>query len=244
MIARQRLHALLSIAALLFVAACFASCGGDEPTRDYGRRDFQDASPVEPAANRDSETTKSSPPTNSTSGASLSGFAGKTKFKGTDTFSIKPMPDGAKLVDGSEQELARYTIKDELRVKAKNQSDRELGQIKGAATKIHIEQPGGVRVFALQRQADGDYKLETAAGELVNKIKKRDYGWKIEDAAGKEIAKVKSKSGKTSLRDASDKTILSTKNAISPLAMACLALDQIERPLRVALAIRMQAEGN
>lgn len=247
MIARQRLHAALCMAALLLAAVFLSSCGGEEPTRDYGRRSSQESSSqetgaIDPVAQAPTPATK--PPSKTTSNQSASGFTAKVKFKGTDKFSIKPMSDGAKLVDGSEQELARYNIKDEFRVKAKDKNDRELGQIKGAAAKIHIEKAGGVRVFALQRQTDGDYKLETAAGDLVNKIKKRDYGWKIEDASGKEIAKVKTKSGKTSLRDASDNTILSTKNPISQLAMACLGLDQIGRPLRVALAIRIQAEGN
>ena len=172
-----------------------------------------------------------------------SGFTEKVKFKGKVEFAIKPMPDGAKLVDAAEKELARYTVKEALRIKVKDGSERELGQIKGSADKIHIEQPGDVRVFALQQQADGDYKLETAAGELLYKIKKRDYGWKLEDASGAEIAKVKTKSGKTSLLDASDAPILATKDSIRPLAMACLALDKIDQPLRVGLAIRMQAEG-
>jgi hypothetical protein len=233
---------------IVLAVLCWAACGNNQVSnRDGQRSDFRDSSSVESGAAESSHakasTTASTPSGNSTAAHSPSGFGGKVKFKGATAFSIKPMDDGAKLVDAAEKEIARYNIKDALRVKVKDASDRELGQIKGDAAKIHIEAPGGVRQFALQRQDDGDYKLETAAGELLRKIKKRDYGWKIEDAAGVELAKVKTKSGKTSLRDAKDVALLTTNDPISPLAMACLALEVIEQPLRVALAIRMQAEG-
>ena len=107
-----------------------------------------------------------------------------------------------------------------------------------------MEDAQAKRIFALQRQQDGDYKLEDASGGLIYKVKKRPYGLKIEDASGVEVAKVKVKSGKTSLRDAADATLLSTKGKISVLAMACLSFSEIEQSLRVGLAIRMQAEEN
>ena len=159
------------------------------------------------------------------------------KFKGREVLAIKPMSDGAKLVNAAGLELGRYKVRDGFRVKVKDGSDRELGQIRGDAAKIHIENASGERTFALQRQDDGDYKLETASGKLLYKIKTRDYGLKIE------VAKVKVSAGKTSLRNAQDETILSTKDSISVLAMACLALEKLDQPMRVGLAVRIQAEG-
>jgi len=188
--------------------------------------------------------TSAEPQLTAETGRPVSGFREKVKVTGRETFAIKPMDDGAKLVDADDQELARYTIQDGLRVKVKGADDHLLGQVKGDAEKLHVEGPDGGRIFALQRQEDGDYKLETAGGDLLYKIKARDYGWKVEDAGGTEVFKVKVKAGKTSLRDASDATLLSTKDALRPLAMACLGLEDLNQALRVALAVRIQAEAN
>ena len=235
--APARLPSLLL--ALLLTLFVVAACGGDQAgvqpdSKSPGDLPAQDDAPQYVAPDQVAPKQDGQP---------VSGFVAKVKVKGRETFSIKPMDDGAKLVDADEQELARYTVRVGLRVKVTDPDDRVLGQVKGDRAKLHVEGPDGARTFALQRQEDGDYKLETAAGALRNKIKARDYGWKVEDAAGNELFKVKTKAGKTSLRDASDATLLSTKASIDPLAMACLGLDALDQAMRVALAVRVQAEA-
>ena len=244
------LRTLLLLMTLTLVAGCSDAKKidgyGYQSTSQPGEDSPKNAKPdtitpqIPPTASTEAVTPSAGSTANQT--ASPSGFTSKVKIKGRDNFSIKPMDDGAKLVDGAEAELARYNIREGLRVKIKDSGDKVLGQIKGDASKIHIEDAQGQRIFALQRQADGDYKLENASGELIYKIKKRDYGLKIEDASEAEVAKVKTKSGKTSLRNASDTTLLSTKGRISAMAMACLGFSELDQPLRVGLAIRMQAE--
>ena len=224
---------------LLFaVSVLLPACsGGGEADRTDSYRDAVDSQVADSGARSSGSAVPQQ------KAKSPSGFAAKVKFKGREALSIKPMSDGAKLINAAGLELGRYKVRDEFRVKVKDGSDRELGQIRGDAAKIHVENASGERTFALQRQDDGDYKFETASGELLYKIKTRDYGLKIEDANEVEVVKVKVNAGKTSLRNAKDETILSTKDSISALAMACFALDKLDQPMRVGLAVRMQAEG-
>ncbi len=143
-------------------------------------------------------------------------------------FSIKPEDDGAKLVDASEHEIARYNLKGD-KLKVKDSADRVLGYVTGSHGKYHVKDPEQKTVlFEFQRQADGDWKLEDGHEKLLYKIKKREYGFEIEDAHETSLAKVKTKDGKVSLRDASDKTRYAThSSAASPLLMVCLGLDQV-----------------
>ena len=242
MITFTRVVLLFAVSVLLL-----ACSGGGEADRAHNYRETvdRDAGSRDPVDQEVAEVVgrSSGSAVPQQKGGSPSGFAAKVKFKGREVLAIKPMSDGAKLVNAAGLELGRYKVRDGFRVKVKDGSDRELGQIRGDAAKIHIENASGERTFALQRQDDGDYKLETASGELLYKIKTRDYGLKIEDANEAEVAKVKVSAGKTSLRNAQDETILSTKDSISVLAMACLALEKLDQPMRVGLAVRIQAEG-
>jgi hypothetical protein len=167
----------------------------------------------------------------------------KIKFKdGSDraTFSIKPEPDGAKLVGADEKELARYHAEGD-RVRIKGAGEKVLGYVVGTGRKLKVESADRARVLAeLKVQDDGDAKVEDGRGALLYRLKKRDDGFKVEDASGRILATVKVKGDKTSLRDAGDKTLQSTKDRIGALPVACLALERAgELPIRVGLLVRL-----
>lgn len=170
----------------------------------------------------------------------------KIKFKSDadkTLYSIKYKPDGAKLVDGAtpENELARFTING-MKLKVKDPADAVLGYIVRSEGRYKVESPDQkTELFKFIRQADGDWKLEDGADKLIYKVKKRDYGYEVEDAAEKSLYKIKLKDGKTSIRDAGDKTVAATKEHISTLAAAALALDAIpDQRLRAALAVAIE----
>lgn len=166
----------------------------------------------------------------------------KIKFKTADgqtSLSLKPQADGAKLVDGQEQELARYTLSGD-KLKIKNAADETLGYIVAYPDRLKVKDAQQKNdLWQLRRQSDGDWKLEDATGTMVCRMKKRDYGFEIEKPDDTSLQKVKLKDGKLSLRK-SEETYLYTKDKMSPTAAACLALEPVEsQPIRVGLATLM-----
>lgn len=207
-------------------AALLAGCGPGQPTEEVK------PVPANPPAAAPKPSAFS--PTN----------PDKVKFKngsGETLYSLKPKDDGAKLVDAAEQEIARYTLTG-AKLKVKDPQDQVLGYIIGSGKRFKIEDAAQTKVlFEMQRQDDGDWKLEDGAEKLICKIKKRDYGFEIEDPAEKSLGKAKSKDGKISLRDPQENTLFYTKDGIRPLSVACLALEAIESlPLRGGLMFRIE----
>jgi len=99
-----------------------------------------------------------------------------------------------------------------------------------------------VELFKLQRQDDGDWKLENGQDKLIYKVKRRDYGFEIEDEAENSLYKIKVKDEKTSLRNAVDETVYYTKDPVSALGFACLGFDVIE-DLRIRVALLVSVTG-
>lgn len=179
------------------------------------------------------------PATAQTQQATRGALKGKVKFKdgdGKTRFSIKPMDDGAKIVDAEEKELARLNVKS-TKMKIKDPNDKVLGYVVGSQGRYKIKNADQSEdLWKLQRQDDGDWKLEDGNDELIYKIKKRDYGFEIESASEKSLFKVKLKDGKTSLRNSSDATVYYTKDSIPTGSVACLGFEAIKsREIRAAL---------
>ncbi len=171
------------------------------------------------------------------------------KFKrddGSEAFAIKFQPDGAKWVDGNDQELARFTVDENQKVKIKDPSDNVLGfvVIKDGYWKIeNAEQTQ--ELFILRRQDDGDYKLEDGSDTQIYRIKQRDYGYEIETPDKQSLYKVKiSEDGKVSLRNASDETVISTRAAIAPVAVASFGFDVLSPEQQAALAFAVNFAEN
>lgn len=168
----------------------------------------------------------------------------KLRFKddvGKTLWSLKLKDDGAKLVDGNDQELARYT-RSEKRIKIKDSADKVLGYVTLEADSFRLEAADQrTELYTLRRQAEGGWKLEDPQRARVVTLKPRDYGVELEDARSTGLYKVKHKSGKTSLRNSADKTVYRTDETISPAAMGCLGFDKIaDLRLRVALLFALE----
>ena len=120
-----------------------------------------------------------------------------------------------------------------------------LGYVNASQGKYKIKAPDGkTDLWQLEARADGGWKLEDAQGQLVYRIKKRDYGLEIEDGAKSSRFKVKVKAGKTSLRDAAEKTVYSTRGQVSAIAVSCLGLTAIDSlTLRSGLLTMLAIRG-
>lgn len=231
-IAKQASHRLilpLCCLTLLSLTACDSGSSTlEQPVSDTGTSS-------QPASNTASSTIASS-----TAASNPQSSVEKLKFKrddGSEAFSLKFKPDGAKLVDGSDQEIARLKLDESQKVKIKGPDETVLGYVvsKGGYWKIeNAEQTQ--ELFILRRQDDGDYKLEDGNDQPLYRIKARDYGFEIETPEKQSLYKVKVKGEKTSLRNASDETVISTKSPIAPAAMASFGLDQLSQEQQAALA--------
>jgi hypothetical protein len=171
----------------------------------------------------------------------------KIKFKtegGSDLFSLKQQADGAKLVDGKEQELARMKADKPGKIKFKNAADKTLGYVVIKQGYWKLENPEqNKELYILRKQSNGNYKLEDAANKEIYQIKPRDNGLEILKYNNQLVYKIKVKEGKISLRNPSEKTIFSTKSGISPIAFACFGFDVLTREQQAALAYAVNSTG-
>ncbi|MBD2448392.1 hypothetical protein H6G76_14735 [Nostoc sp. FACHB-152] len=171
----------------------------------------------------------------------------KIKFKtegGSDLFSLKQQADGAKLVDGKEQELARIKADKSGKIKLKNSADKTLGYVVTKQDHWKVENPEQNKdLYILRKQNNGDYQLEDAAKKEIYQIKSRNDGLEILTPNNQLVYKIKVKEGKISLRNPSEKTIFSTKSGISSIAFACFGFDVMTREQQAALAYAVNSTG-
>lgn len=171
----------------------------------------------------------------------------KIKFKtefGADLFSLKQQDNGAKLVDGNDQELAKMRENSPGKVKIKNPSEKVLGYVIREKSQWKLENPEQSQaLYTLKRQNDGQYTLEDAANKAIYQIQTRNNGWEINTPDQKLVYQVRIRDGKTSLRDSSANTVFSTRSEISPIAFACFGLDVLTREQQAALAYAVNLTG-
>jgi hypothetical protein len=171
----------------------------------------------------------------------------KIKFKtegGSDLFVLKQQGDGAKLVDGKNQELAKIKTDKPGQIKIKNSSDKVLGYVVTEKDSWKLKNPEQKQdLYILKKQSDGDYKLQDTAKKEIYLIKAQDKGWEIQTPNKKLVYQIKVKEGKTSLRDADNKTIFSTKSELSSIAFACFGFDVITREQQAGLAYAVNSKG-
>lgn len=217
-----------AVAAAL-VAVLIVGCGKKDDPAPASSNSAGDRSP---GATTDQTSTSKAPLT-------------KVKIKtgvGEPIYELKPKDDGAKLVDVGEQELARYNASPG-KLKTKDPGDVVLGYIVGSGGKFKVEDESQeVEWFKLQRQDDGDWKLEDPQDKLIYKIKVREYGYEIEDDAENSLYKIKLKDGRTSLRNAADETVFYTNDPVSTLGFACLGFDVID-DIRIRVALWVSVAG-
>jgi hypothetical protein len=166
--------------------------------------------------------------------------------QGQVLFALKPMDDGAKLLNPAHKELVRLKMDDRFQLKIKEGGDRVTGYVVAEAggTLWKLKDANQAKVlYTMHRQSDGDYKLEDSSDRLLYRIKKRGDGFEIENPSKQSLYKVKVKGDKTSLRDAQDKTKLSTKSMLAPITMACFGLDGLSQAQQAALAYAVNQSG-
>ncbi|MBE9199679.1 MULTISPECIES: hypothetical protein [unclassified Nodularia (in: cyanobacteria)] len=171
----------------------------------------------------------------------------KIKFKtefGADLFSLKQQANGAKLVDGNDQELARIRENTPEKLKIENASEKVLGYVFREKSQWKLENSEESQVlYTLKRQNDGHYILEDGTNKEIYQIKLQNNGWEINAPDQSLLYHIRIRDGKTSLRGSSATTVFSTRSEISPIAFACFGLDVLTREQQAALAYAVNLTG-
>ncbi|BAB77681.1 hypothetical protein ACN23B_00770 [Anabaena sp. FACHB-709] len=171
----------------------------------------------------------------------------KIKFKtegGSDLFALKQQADGAKLVDGKNQEIARIKVDKANKLKLKNSQDKVLGYVVTSQGNWQLENPDGKQIlYVLSLQGNGNYQLTDGKKKEIYQIKTNAKGLEIASADTKIVYQVRIKEGKISLRNPPGKTVFSTKSNISPIAFACFGFDVLTREQQAALAYAVNSTG-
>ncbi|AFY44945.1 hypothetical protein [Nostoc sp. PCC 7107] len=171
----------------------------------------------------------------------------KIKFKtegGTDLFSLKQQADGAKLVDGKEQELIRIKADKSGKVKFKNSAEKTLGYVVTEKGYWKLENAAQNQdLYILRKQNNDAYNLEDTGKKVVYQIKSGDNELKILKPNNQLVYQVKVKEGKTTLKNSSGKTVFYTKSSIAPIAFACFGFDVLNREQQAALAYAVNLTG-
>lgn len=187
-----------------------------------------------------------SPATTPTTVATVSESLEKIKFKtegGADLFALKPRNDGAKLVDGKEQELARIKTESSGKIKIKDAQDKVLGYVINSESSWTVQSPDKKDLYILKRNGNNNYQLQDKNQKQIYQIQTNKTGLAISTAENKLVYQVRIKEGKISLRNTSGSTIFSTKSNISPIAFACFGLDELTREQQAALAYAVNLTG-
>jgi hypothetical protein len=170
----------------------------------------------------------------------------KIKFKtagGTDLFALKPLPDGGKLVDGKEQEIARIKTDESGKIKIKNAQEKVLGYVLKSQGLWTVENPDKKALYILKRNSDSNYQLEDSNQKEIYQITTNKTGLEIFTLNKKLLYQIKIQEGKISLRNTSGSTVFSTKSNISPIAFACFGLDVLTREQQAGLAYAVNLTG-
>lgn len=170
----------------------------------------------------------------------------KIKFKtegGADLFAVKQRPDGAKLVDAKEQELARIKTDESGVIKFKNAQDQVLGYVINSEGSWIVKNSEKKDLYLLKRNKNNNYQLEDASQKLIYQITVNKTGLEIYTPDKKIVYQIRIKEDKISLRNASGSTVFSTKSNMSPIAFACFGLDALTREQQAALAYAVNLTG-
>lgn len=210
----------------LFLIATIIGCGNDKSGKEVANQSISQNTPV---------------------ATNVAAQQEKIKFKtegGADLFSLKQEADGAKLVDGKNQELARIKTDTSGKIKIKDAAEKVLGYVVAENSKWKLKDADQNKdLYIFRRQNDGDYKLEDAAKKEIYRVKARTDGFEIETPDKKSVYQIKVKNGKISLRREGGKTVFSTKSQLSPIAFTCFGFDVLTREQQAALAYAVNSTG-
>lgn len=232
----MKIAILHSVIAFLFIFTAFG-CNNPKSTDTF----------IPGVAQTETATTDISKPEAKPVAQSNNTATDKIKFKtagGSDLFSLKQQADGAKLVDGQNQELAKIKTDKPGKIKVKAASEKVLGYVVTEKGYWKLQNPEQTQdLYVLRRQENGDYKLEDTAKKEVYRIRAKNDGFEIVTPDQQLVYQVKVKEGKTSLRKASEQTIFYTKSGLTPIAFACFGFDVLTREQQAALAYAVNSTG-
>jgi hypothetical protein len=210
----------------LFLIATIIGCGSNKSGNDVSNSSVSQNSPV---------------------ATNVAAQQEKIKFKtegGTDLFSLKQEADGAKLLDGKNQELARIKTDTSGKIKIKNASEKVLGYVVTEQGYWKLKDANQSKdLYIFRRENNGDYKLEDAAKKEIYRVKARNDGFEIETPGKNSVYQIKVKNEKISLRRGAGKTVFSTKSQLSPIAFTCFGFDVLTREQQAALAYAVNLTG-
>jgi hypothetical protein len=171
----------------------------------------------------------------------------KIKFRtefGADLFALKQQANGAKLVDGNDEELAKMRENTPGKIKIKNPAEQVLGYVIREKGVWKLEnQASSASLYTLKRENAAFYILEDAANQPIYYIKQQNNSWEVNTPNKNLVYQVRIRDGKTSLRNSSATTVFYTKSTISPIAFACFGLDVLTREQQAALAYAVNLTG-
>jgi hypothetical protein len=164
----------------------------------------------------------------------------KIKFRtefGADLFALKQQANGAKLVDGNDEELAKMRENTPGKIKIKNNAEQVLGYVIREKGLWRLEnQVSSASLYTLKRENAASYMLVDATNKPIYHITKQNNSWEVNTANKNLVYQVRIRDGKTSLRNSSATTVFYTRGKISPVAFACFGLDVLTREQQAALA--------
>jgi hypothetical protein len=171
----------------------------------------------------------------------------KIKFKtagGSDLFSLKQQSDGAKLVDGNNQELVKIKVDHPGKIKFKNPADQILGYVVTNKGYWQLKsQNGNQDLYIFRHQDNGNYVLEDGTKKEIYQVQSGNDKLEIKNPNQQLVYQVKIKQDKTSLINPLKTTVFYTKGKISPIAFACFGLDSLTREQQAALAYAVNLTG-
>jgi hypothetical protein len=142
-----------------------------------------------------------------------------------------------RIYDPDDAPLGEIRVQED-RVKLKDAQDVEVRKVKrkqdGGA---EIEDAAGERLFRIELDPDGTYKLRDAADVTLVKAKPKDDGYEVRDAAGATLAKVKVRVGKLSFETEAGQDLGELKGVTDARAGMWLAAEPLSLPERAALVV-------
>ncbi len=239
----KKSHVIVAIT----VAACTALCACNSVKTVTGSRS-QESSKQENSTQENS-TQETNTQINSSAGNQTADLkksaqdANTIEFKSPDkeSFKITHGKNGGSVLSKAGATLLVFADKQSSNGPKGVKIDNASGKLVGFTRiidedSIHIEDANKKELFKFKIH-DKNFKLKDAAEHELYKLKAESYGLKIEEAGSQDaIYKVKVKEGKISLKDAEGNTVLFTRSDVPAAAIACFALEKLNKEQQYALA--------
>jgi hypothetical protein len=158
---------------------------------------------------------------------------------GDTKVSLKPMDNGAELVDANGQTLAVYTLNTEgetRKVEIKNASGQVTGYVKIEGRRYTVEDSAQQPLYSLRAGGEQRHRFVDASDENVYVLRVNDNNrYTIRNADSEVVHRVRGGGKQAVLQNAEKETVLQAQ-AMSPLALASFSFDELTQEQQGALA--------